>query len=246
MGAQISYTERAPNESELFAFGPHLATSQFEVGDQNLGKERGLNLEGTLRWKTDWLTVGVNVFTTGFTDFIFLTPGTIDDGGVIVDEADGLPVFVFSQEDAVFTGGEIYGEALLDNGLLGASWRLKGGVDFVNAEFDTSGNVPFVPPLRLTADATAGWRLFELGAGLEWAGDQNDTGAGQLPTDGYTLVRLRGALNLHELGFGADGTQAFVEVRNATDEEARLSTSVLKDLLPLPGRNVRAGLRVAF
>ncbi|MDP3459699.1 MAG: TonB-dependent receptor [Hyphomonas sp.] len=246
MGAQISYTERAPNESELFAFGPHLATSQFEVGDQNLGKERGLNLEGTLRWKTDWLTVGVNVFTTGFTDFIFLTPGTIDDGGVIVDEADGLPVFVFSQEDAVFTGGEIYGEALLDNGLLGASWRLKGGVDFVNAKFDTSGNVPFVPPLRLTANATAGWRLFELDAGLEWAGDQDDTGAGQLPTDGYTLVRLRGALNLHEFGFGADGTQAFVEVRNATDEEARLSTSVLKDLLPLPGRNVRAGLRVAF
>ena len=67
-----------------------------------------------------------------------------------------------------------------------------------------------------------------------------------MPTDGYTLVNLRSALNLSELGIGADGTQAFVEVRNATDEEARLSTSVLKDLLPLPGRNVRAGLRLTF
>jgi iron complex outermembrane receptor protein len=246
MGAQLSYTERAPNESELFAFGPHLATSQFEVGDMALDKERGLNLEGTLRWKNEWLSLGVNVFTTQFSDFIFLEPGTIEKGGLIVDEAEGLPVFVFSQDDATFTGGELYGEALFDNGLLGAEWRVKGGADFVNAELDGGGNVPFVPPLRLTAEAEAAWRLFELGAGLEWAGDQDDTGAGQLPTDGYTLVNLRGALNLSALGFGADGTQAFVEVRNATDEEARLSTSVLKELLPLPGRNVRAGLRVTF
>jgi iron complex outermembrane recepter protein len=246
MGAQLSYTERAPNESELFALGPHLATSQFEVGDIGLDKERGLNLEATLRWKNDWLTIGANVFTTDFSDFIFLTPGTIDEGAGPVDEADGLPVFVFAQDDAVFTGGEIYGEALFDDGILGANWSVKGGIDFVNAELDNNGNVPFVPPLRLTAQADAEWGLFELGAGLEWAGDQDDTGAGQLATDGYTLVNLRGALNLSELGFGADGTQAFVDVRNATDEEARLSTSVLKDLLPLPGRNVRAGLRVTF
>ena len=246
MGAQVSYTERAPNESELFAFGPHLATSQFEVGDLDLEKERGLNLEGTLRWKNDWLSLGVNVFTTKFSDFIFLTPGTIDEGLGPVDEADGLPVFVFAQDDATFTGGELYGEALFDAVLLGATWTVKGGLDFVNAELDNNGNVPFVPPLRLTAEADAEWGLLELGAGLEWAGDQDETGAGQLPTDGYTLVNLRGALNLSELGIGADGTQAFVEVRNATDEEARLSTSVLKDLLPLPGRNVRAGLRLTF
>lgn len=246
MGAQLSYTERAPNESELFAFGPHLATSQFEVGDTGLDKERGLNLEATLRWKNDWLTIGANVFTTNFSDFIFLTPGSVDEGDGPVDEADGLPVFVFAQDDATFTGGEIYGEALFEDGLLGATWSVKGGLDFVNAELDNNRNVPFVPPLRLTAEADAEWGLFELGAGLEWAGDQDDTGAGQLPTDGYTLVNLRGALNLSELGIGADGTQAFVEVRNATDEEARLSTSVLKDLLPLPGRNVRAGLRLNF
>jgi iron complex outermembrane receptor protein len=246
IGAQLSYTERAPNEIELFAFGPHLATSQYEVGDLGLDKERGLNLEATLRWKNDWLAIGANVFTTNFSDFIFLTPGTIDEGAGPVDEADGLPVFVFAQDDANFTGGEIYGEALFDDGLLGANWSVKGGLDFVNAELDNGGNVPFVPPLRLMAQADAEWGLFELGAGLEWAGDQDDTGAGQLPTDGYTLVNLRSALNLSELGFGADGTQAFLEVRNATDEEARLSTSVLKDLLPLPGRNVRAGLRVTF
>jgi iron complex outermembrane receptor protein len=246
IGGQVSYTERAPNESELFAFGPHLATSQFEVGDTTLDKERGLNLEGTVRWRNDWLTLGANVFATNFSDFIFLTPGTIDEGDGPVDEADGLPVFVFAQDDATFTGGEIYGEAIFDGGPLGATWSVKGGLDFVNAELDNNGNAPFVPPVRLTADAKAEWRLFEIGAGIEWAGDQDEVGVGQLATDGYTLVNVQGALNLSELGFGAEGTQAFIQIRNATDEEARLATSVLKDLLPLPGQNIRAGLRVAF
>jgi len=245
-GAQLSYTERAPNESELFAFGPHLATAQYEVGDASLDKERGLNVEGTVRWKNDWLSFGVNAFKTSFNDFIYLSPGTIVEEGVIVDVADDLPVFLFTQDDAEFIGAEIYSEAVFDNGPMGAVWTLKGGVDFVNAELGSGADVPFVPPRRFTADANATWALFELGAGVEWADGQDDAGIGQLPTDGYTLVNLRGALNLAELGFGQDGTQAFVEVRNVTDEEARLSTSVLKDLLPLPGRNVRAGLRVAF
>lgn len=246
MGAQLSLTERAPNEIELFAFGPHLATRQFEVGDAALDKERGLNLEGTLRWRNDWLSLGANLFATQFSDFIFLTPGTIEDGGVLVDEADDLPVFAFAQDDATFTGGEIYGEALLGKGLLGAEWQLKAGLDYVSAELDSGGDVPFIPPLRLTGEANASWTYFEASAGFEWAGDQDAVGAGQLPTDGYTTLNLRGAVNLSEFGYGAQGTQFFVEIRNATDEEVRIATSVLKDLIPTPGRNIRTGLRITF
>ena len=33
---------------------------------------------------------------------------------------------------------------------------------------------------------------------------------------------------------------------NLTDEEARLHTSSLKDITPLPGRNVTVGLRLSF
>ena len=39
VGAQLGYSERAPNETELFADGPHVATSQFEIGDASLDKE---------------------------------------------------------------------------------------------------------------------------------------------------------------------------------------------------------------
>ena len=60
------------------------------------------------------------------------------------------------------------------------------------------------------------------------------------------MVNLRTALKLSEYGFGKEGTQLFFEVRNATDEDVRLATSVLRDTVPLPGRNIRAGIRVTF
>ncbi|MEQ3745616.1 MAG: TonB-dependent receptor [Henriciella sp.] len=236
-GAQASYSERAPSESELFANGPHLATEQFEIGNRFLDKEKGLNLESTARWSNDTLSIGANVFVTEFTDFIYLTP----DGR----ELDELPVFVFNQEDASFVGGEIYGEAVID-GPLSAEWTFDASVDFVEAELDGGGNVPFIPPVTLNAGASAEWGAWEIGGDVTFAGDQDDPGAGQFATDGYTVLNLRGEVDLSDFGFGADGTEAFIEARNVTDEEVRYATSVLKDVAPAAGQNFRVGLRVAF
>ena len=76
--------------------------------------------------------------------------------------------------------------------------------------------------------------------------DENDPGIGQLPTDGYSTLDLRGEVDLSDFGIGADGTEAFIEARNVTDEEVRFTTSVLKDLIPAPGQNIRVGVRLAF
>lgn len=245
-GGQISYTERAPSESELFAFGPHLATEQFEVGDSTLSKESGLNLEGTLRWSGDNASVGINLFVTEFSDFIYLEPGTAVVDGELTDEGDGLPVFRFVQQDASFYGGEIYGDLFIDEGFLGADWEFTGSVDFVEASLDDGGNVPFIPPITFNGDVSAEWGAFELGAAVTVAGDENDPGIGQLPTDGYNTLDLRGEIDLSDFGIGADGTEAFIEARNVTDEEVRFTTSVLKDLIPAPGQNIRVGVRLAF
>jgi iron complex outermembrane receptor protein len=245
-GLQVSYSERAPNESELFAFGPHFATNQFEVGDANLGKESGLNTEATLRWSGNAATIGFNAFVTKFSDFIYLTPSQIIDGGVPVSEVDGIDVFAFAQDDATFTGGELYGNYNVPSGWLSADWAFDGSIDLVKAELDSGGNVPLIPPVTVNAGVTANWARLELGGTATWAGDQKDPGTGEQPTDSYTLFGLRGAYDLSGYGLGRDGTQVFLEVRNLTDEEARVSTSVLKDELPLPGRNVRAGIRLTF
>ncbi len=245
-GLQASYTERAPNESELFAFGPHLATRQFEVGNPALEKERGLNIEGTLRWRGDRISVGGNFFTTEFRDFIYLTPGAITQGGLPVTEKDGLPVFVFVQEDASFVGGEVYTEAAFEGGPLGADWTVRASIDVVEAELDSGKDVPFVPPVGINAMTKADWGRLELGTSIVWADSQDAVGEGQLPTDSYTLLGLSAAYDLALAAGAAAGSQLFVEVRNLTDEEARLATSVLRDFAPLPGRNVRFGVRLAF
>lgn len=245
-GAQFAYTERGPNESELFAFGPHLATQQFEVGDTGLSKEKGFNLEGTLRWRGNNASFGVNLFHTRFDNFIYLVPGAIEEDGELVTEEDGLPVYLFTQEDAKLHGGEIYGEYYLDAGPLGADWKFRGSLDHVRASLDSGGSLPYIPPLTVNAAAEANWGLFEAGINAQWADNQKRVGAGQLGTSDYTIVNLRAALNLSEMGFGRDGTQLFIEARNVTDEEARLATSVLRDTVPLPGRNYRTGLRVTF
>ena len=242
VGLQASHTERAPNESELYADGLHLATEQYEVGDINLDKEKGLNLEATARWESEQASFGINLFRTEFNGFVYLAPGTLDGEAVVED----LPVYQFLQQDATFTGAEIYGEAYMPAGLLNADWTLDGGIDVVSGELNDGGNVPYMPPLTVNVGTKADWNLWSAGAHVTWADDQNDTGGAELPTDGYTQLDLRADLKLSELGYGREGTTLFIDARNVTDEEIRYSTSVLKDKLPAPGRNIRVGVRAVF
>ncbi|WP_084396245.1 TonB-dependent receptor domain-containing protein [Henriciella aquimarina] len=246
VGAQASWTERAPNESELFADGAHLATSQYEIGDTGLDKERGLNFEGTVRWRGEGVSFGANVFHTDFDGFIYLAPGTTMVDGAVVDEVDGLHVYRFSQQDATFQGGEVYADYETSDRSFGAIWSGKASIDFVDAELDDGSNVPLIPPMTYNFALDGDWGLWTAGASVTIADEQDDPGEGELPTGGYTTLDLRTGLNVSELGFGQAGTEVFLEARNVTDEEVRYATSVLKDTVPAPGRNIRAGVRMVF
>src|SRR5262249_31762253 len=126
-------TERAPTETELFAEGPHLATSSFERGDPTLGKETAQSVEASLRWHGERLHLDLSLYHMRFNDFIALTPtGRVFVGSsdpAIAGEYDPaaapsgpdvdfvLPIFAFGARDAHFTGGEIEARyKLLDAG----------------------------------------------------------------------------------------------------------------------------------
>ena len=243
-GLEAAYTERAPNESELFSDGVHLATRQFERGNPDLSDEAGLNLEATARYDTGNARIGANIFVTNFDDFIALLPGQVEFEDAITDEVEGFPVFVFSQSNADFFGGEIYAETDIDTDF--AEIGLRASVDFVDGELENDINVPLLPPVTFNLSADADFGLLTAGIDATFAGEQNDPGPGQLPTDGYTEVDLKLAADVSDFGFGAEGTHLFLQIRNLFDEEIRYATSTLKDFAPAPGRNVRAGLRVAF
>ena len=232
-GGTLFRTERAPTTEELFSNGPHLATSQFEVGDVNLDKEVATGIEGSLRFKDQDRFITLNAFYTDYDDYIFdQAQGT---------EEDGLPLFQFVGEDASFRGFEVQGGTKLTE--LGT---FDIGVDalaeFVRADTD-SGNLPRIPPLSILAGIEAKNDSLSLRAELDYAAEQNKIDTFELPTDSYTLVNLFATWTPAALN---ENIKISVSALNLFDEDARQHTSFLKDTVPLPGQNFRIALSATF
>ena len=232
-GATLARTERAPTAIELFADGPHAATQAFEIGDPNVDKEKALSLEGSLRRTGEAVSLELSVYRAEFDDFIAFTPtGAIEDD---------LPVFQVVQRDATFTGGEIFGSARLAR-FGGFTLRGDAALDYVRAEFDGAGDVPRIPPRSLTVGLNAETSLFNARVEAVDVAKQDDVATFETPTDGYTWVNARVALT----PFADRDLRLLLDVRNITDEEARVHTSFLKDVLPRPGRSFRIALTTSF
>jgi iron complex outermembrane receptor protein len=89
--------------------------------------------------------------------------------------------------------------------------------------------------------ASGPWTGF---ASVMYAAQQNRTSPFETPTPSYTRVDGEIAYNWKT---GATGsTTLFVAGRNLLNEDIRLSTSYVKDTVPMPGRSFYAGLRVRF
>ena len=226
-------TERAPSAEELFTNGVHLSTGQFEIGDDTLGEETALGGEVSLRYQGESNYFTLNGFYTTYDDYIF---------GVQTGEfEEGLPVFQFLADDADFRGfeaqagqtfGEYYGFIFSGDAL----------VEFVRADTD-SGDLPRIPPLAGVAGLNLDNETWGLRAELDWAASQNRIAEVELPTDGFVLVNL---FATYRFDVAEQDVTFKVSANNLLDDEARQHTSFLKDVLPLPGRNVKLSLGVKF
>ncbi len=245
-------TERAPTTEELFSDGPHLATDAYELGDVTLGEEVAVGAEALAHLHGDWGFVTVNLFRTEYDDFVYERETglfadelleDLDEEEEEAEEFGELPVFAFSAADARFQGFEVFGQANLGE-WSGVALTADGVLDYVDAELrggEADGtNLPRIPPLSLTLGATAEGYGGSFRAEVEHAAEQDDTAAFELPTDSYTLLNLYAAYEL------VPGVELRAAVLNATDEEARVHTSFLKEEVPLPGRNFRVSVGVAF
>ena len=226
-GGTVFRTERAPTTEELFSNGPHLATSQFELGDAALGKETATGIEGAIRHREDGHSATLNVFYTDYADYIFET----QTGG----EEDGLPVFQYTSENAQFYGFEAAGQTELTSF---GSFNLSADTlaEYVRAKTD-SGNLPRIPPLSVLSGLEAESDRLKLRAEWEYVAEASDLSDFELPTDSYNQIN---AFLTWKAPVGAkDDVALRLSVLNIFDAEARQHTSFLKDLVPLPGRNVR-------
>jgi len=234
LSLNLNRAERVPTAEELFSDGPHIATGSFEIGDASLDNEVALGAELGLHLHQGRFEGSVSVFRTQFDDFIYLA----DTG----EEEDDLPVRLWTQGDAVFTGWEAeLGVELADNA--SGRWQLRLFADGVDGKLDAGGRLPRIAPGRVGTDLAWEQGPWRARLGAVRVATQNDVAEGESATEGYTLVDAGVA---YHWDVGNAGWEVFVEGRNLGDREARQHTSYLKDYAPLPGRNVMSGVRVSF
>jgi iron complex outermembrane recepter protein len=239
LGGSIARTERAPTDVELFADGPHLATGQFEVGDDTLETEEGVNLELTARWEGQAVNISGSVYRFDFDSFVFLEDTGAIDTGDPLDPEDDLPIFQYVQAGAVFTGFEVSGDTRLGSAF-GVDWQADGSIDFVRAEVDAGGNLPLIPPMMINAGLEGRRDGITGRLELQYGAEQDDIAAFETPTGDYLTLDARLGIDL------TDTVRLVLEGKNLSDEEVRVHSSPLKEIAPLAGRNFRVALRAEF
>ncbi len=237
LSGNLAITERHPTPTELYADGPHLAVQRYErgsvvQGNGLLGKELSTNLDVTLRGRYDRTEFSVTAFVNDVNDYIVLLPTN--------DTEDELQVYDFSRTDAELQGFEL--EWLVD--LIEFSdghFHARLFSDYVRGKQKNGGNLPRIPPLRFGAGLHFSTDAFDASLNATYHDSQSKVADNELPTGDYTLIDAEVSYR-----FAEPDVLLFVRGTNLSDEDARRHSSPLKDLAPLPGRSIHAGLRWNF
>ncbi|MCJ0762299.1 TonB-dependent receptor [Variovorax terrae] len=263
--SNLAYTERAPKDYELFANGPHGATGTYEVGNPAFDKERSVNLDAGVKWKSGADSFALSAFVNNFKNYISLesTGNTRDTagngaGGVgVTDCGDGtsvqsgctagvLPEYAYQQVRARFTGLEASGTKRLLDGASTLDLELRG--DLVRAtNLDTNQPLPRIAPQRVGATLIWGQGPWGARLGFNHAARQDRVPTGQLPTDGYTLWN---AALTYRMKAGVSNLLWYARLDNIGNQLAYSATSILTQTVPgrapLPGRSLKVGLQASF
>lgn len=236
LGLSLARNARAPSEVELFADGLHVATGAYEIGNPDFDSEKVTTLEGTVHLDRGPFRGDLHVYASKYDGFI----DARDTGLVFVDGAESFPIFQYQQTEADFRGFEA--QAAYDVWTSGARVvTLEAAADYVEADTDL-GPAARIPPYSLTGRVRYSSIPIDLSLEVRRVGEQDKVADFELPTDGYTLINLFGAWR----PFADQNVTLFAEGRNLGDEEAREHASFLKDIAPLPGRNLRLGVNYRF
>jgi len=244
-GLTLTSAGRAPAQTELFARGGHDGPQTFETGDPTLKIERSNSLEGTVRTRLGPVTFEGSLWGSQFKNYIYgnLTGLTCDDDGACGPGFGDLKQLFYAQANATFWGAEgkastpiwSWGSGTLSANLL---------ADYVRATFDAGlGNVPRIQPFRIGGGLSWNSPSFDLSFLALGVGDQNQVGAFDGPTPGYVDVSAQAAWRPFP---DRPGFEFVLAGHNLADQVERNAVALNKDLVVMPGRDIRILLRQSF
>ncbi len=266
VGFSAAFSQRAPSASELFSNGAHIGTSTYEVGalfevheedhelhvelsDQNVELETAYNLDITWRKFEGDFGFVASAFYNHIDDYyyqantgLFAEDGHEDHDEALeedhADESEGLPVYVFQQNNVVMYGieAELFYQVT-------PSLKATLFTDYIHAKLTDGDNLPRIPPMRIGGQFNYITDEYSAELSATHYFKQSDTAELETETDGYTMLDANFNYFINNVG---DDMVAFLKVNNITDEEARVHTSFLKNVSPLPARGVTVGIRGSF
>ena len=242
------YVERAPDAAELFSKGMHEATGTFEIGNPFLNEEKASTAEIGLKKATGAFRFDASTYYTQYRGFIYRQLTGVTCGTTLAECPPSVPTdeefdqVVFQQRDATFYGAELvaqYDVAPIWNGV----WGVDAQYDFVRAQFEDGENVPRIPPHRLGGGVYYHDASWLARAGALHAFAQDEFGANEIATPGYTLISAE--LSYTTLVKAPDGSTSQVTVgikgENLADDEVLNHTSFKRrEEVLQPGASVRA------
>lgn len=126
LAGNVATAWRPPSVNELYSFGVHHGTAQFEIGTPGLRTERSLGLDLTLRHQSRRAALELSAFRNRLADYIYLRP----DDETVVTIRGVFPQYTQAQTDAVLLGVDGFAAYTLFRTLtLRASASLVRGTD---------------------------------------------------------------------------------------------------------------------
>lgn len=240
-GTTLSIAQRAPATEELYSDGPHEATATFDIGDPALQKETSRNIELTLQKTEGMVRWKANLFRNRVKNFVYgLIDGTTLDEAGNIDPAGEFMQRLWAQANATIRGAELE----VSYNPRGQGLSLRGFADTSRGTLDGAGNLPLQPATRFGIDMGYQWGQWRTGMMALHAQKQDRLAAFETAaTPAYT--QLDASLSYAQRVGNARLTW-FAIAKNLLDEDIRMSTSVLKDRAPLPGRSLIIGVRTRF
>ena len=249
----LARTERAPQETALYADGPHLATLTFETGSTDIDEETSYSIEFGLEQNKSTHSWAVNTYYNRIDDFIYLALVDANNDGIadrvdedgMLDPMGELIAGVYENEDAEFYGIEAeFVKQLVSNSAYDLSGRIFG--DYVRAEFDDSdaGDVPRIPTARVGLGLEFYRDSWDGSIDLIYVDDSNNEANFETDTDSYTMLNASIAKTFY--AGDSTGIKVFLKGENLLDEDARQHTSFTKDRVVLPGIGATLGVSLEF